>query len=292
MALKARLAKLAERLQSNEALLKKARRRHKKFRERAEHAHAAQIEHQESADLTRKKAKGNIYYKGLDDLWTAKANRAKRRAERAHNKAIYWKGKIKLYLGKIHHLEKSVEELETDLARWKKEHGVYFEGHNKVRGGTPAQRKRAAIHKARLNYQNGNQPGYYSQEGAARAYGYALYHYPYGHIWDCSTFADAIHYACGLESPSGSEYKLGGYTGTELANAQKVACNDVRSGDLCVYLRYPGDTDGHHVEVVDDPAKETTIGHGDSAINSGVFNLFGDDLYEFRRSDKELASIQ
>lgn len=266
--IKEALQKVAERLQSNQALLQKARRRHKKFRERAEANHVAQIGAQEKGE-------------------TLKANRCAQRALRSHHKAIYWKGKVRQQTARINHLERSEKELEAELAKWKKEHGVYFEGANKVRGGTPEQRLRAAIHKAALNYRKGTQPGYYSQEGGARAYDHGLYHYPAGHIWDCSTFADAMYYVCGLNSPSGpSGFTAGGYTGTEMAHGHMIHEDQARSGDLVIFLRYPGDSIGHHVEVVDDPKAKTTIGHGDSAIDSaggGSYDLFGDGLFVLRR---------
>lgn len=263
--LKEALDNLQARLSKNHDLLGKYRRRYKKFHALAEKEHERQI---------AAEGKGR----------TVRAERFKRRAETRHNHAVYWRGKIKTELDKINHLEMSVTEREAEIKKWQKEHGVYFESPNKVRGGTEHQRLKVSIHKAALNYQQGSQPGYYSEEGAARVYRHGLHGYPGGHIWDCSTFADAMYYVCGLPSPSGpNAYVTGGYTGTELANGRKISQSEVKSGDLCIYLRYSGDTIGHHVEVVDDPARETTIGHGDSAINTGTFNLFGDGLFEFRR---------
>src|SRR5262249_39949129 len=148
----------------------------------------------------------------------------------------------------------------------------HFPSPNKVRGGTPNQRQRAASLKAMKNYQEGKQPGYYSQEGAYPDYAHSIAHMPGGRRYDCSSWRDGINYCCGLESPSGGEYKAGGYTATELAFSKRISRSEVRPGDGIVYLRYPGDMVGHHTEIVDDVEKETTIGHGDEAINSGVFN--------------------
>jgi cell wall-associated NlpC family hydrolase len=268
-ALRKMLEAVAEKLQSNEALLHKAQRRHKKFRERTEAEHRRQVAAQKAGE-------------------TAKADRCAHRALKSHQRAVYWKGKVRQQSARISHLEKSEAELEAAIQKWKREHGIVFEGHNKVRGGQPDQRLRAAIHRAALNYRKGTQPGYYSQEGAARAYDHGLYHYPYGHIWDCSTFADAMYFVCGLDSPSGpSGYTAGGYTGTEMAHGKVVPESKARSGDLVIFQRYPGDTIAHHVEVVDDPTARTTIGHGDSAIDSAGggsigFDLFGDGLYVIR----------
>lgn len=259
------LKALQARLTKNEDLLGKSRSRYKKFHDLTVREHRRQLKSEKAGH-------------------PARAARFKRRAEDRHTKAVYWRGRIKVELDKIHHLESSVQDREAAIKKWQKEHGVYFESPNKVRGGTPEQRLRVAIHTAALNYRKGTQPGYYSQSGATRVYRHGLEGYPYGHIWDCSTFADAVYFCCGLDSPSGpGAYHTGGYTGTELAHGHQVSRSEVRTGDLCIYLRYPGDTVGHHVEVVDDPGRETTIGHGDEAINAGTFNLFGDGLYEFRR---------
>jgi len=123
---------------------------------------------------------------------------------------------------------------------------------------------------------------YYSMEGGPRDYTHILYHYPQGRIYDCSTYADGTCYVTGDPSPSGPNgFTAGGYTGTELEFCHKVT-GEVKCGDLVVYLRYSGDTVGHHVERVLDPKGKTTTGHGDSAINigcNGSWDLFGDGLY-------------
>lgn len=258
------LRALQARLTKNQDFLGTARRRYKTFHVLSEREHNRQVAEEKRGHKLR-------------------AAFRRRRAQSRHDRAIYWRGKIKVELDKIHHLEESVEGLESKIKQWQKKHGVYFEGRNKIRGGTPSQRLYLAIHTAALNYRKGEQPGYYSMTGGSRDYAHGLYHYPGGRIWDCSTFADAMYFVCGLDSPSGpGAFHTGGFTGTELAHGRKISAAQARSGDLVIYLRYPGDTTGHHVEVVDDPRRETTIGHGDSAINAGTFNTFGDGLYEIR----------
>lgn len=255
---------LKHRLVARSDALSRARRHYKKFNG--------------LADCEEERAK-----KAATQGKTARVERFERRATSRKVKAVYWRGVIKRELGKKQGLEQRISDREAQLKHWEKVHGVYMEGHNKVRGGTPRQRLRYAIHKAAENYQKGLQPGYYSMSGASRKYAHGLFHYPWGHIWDCSTFADAMYFVCGLDSPSGpGAYRTGGYTGTELAHGRRVSRSQVQTGDLVIYLRFFGDTVGHHVEVVDDPARETTIGHGDSAINASTFNMFGDGLYEFR----------
>ena len=91
-----------------------------------------------------------------------RAGAFKKRAEHSHVKAVYWKGRVRRDADAIDALEALEDKLEADLAKWIKEHGVTFEGHNKVIGGTAPQRSKAAQARAMLNYRNGDQPGYYS----------------------------------------------------------------------------------------------------------------------------------
>lgn len=259
------LSNLRDRLTKDKDQLARARRRYKKY-----HGLAEREEGREKAAIKA----GH----------TLRADRFARRAAARNKKAAYWRGVIKRELARVGNLEDSIDKRKAQLKTWEREHGVYMEGDNKVRGGTAHQRLRYAIHRAALNYREGTQPGYYSMTGAERKYAHGLKGYPYGHIWDCSTFADAMYFVCGLPSPSGTgAYHTGGYTGTELAHGHRIPEDEAKSGDLIIYLRFPGDTVGHHVEVVDNPTKKTTIGHGDSAINSSTFNMFGDGLYEVRR---------
>jgi len=260
------LANLAKRLAARKDALSRARRRYKKF-------HALAEREEQRAAHARSRGK------------TVRAERFERRQQSRDKKATYWRGVIRREFSKAQGLEQRIEDREAQLKKWEKEHGVFMEGENKVRGGNPEQRLRYAIHRAALNYRKGTQPGYYSQSGAERKYSHGLYKYPFGHIWDCSTFADAMYYVCGLPSPSGAgAYRTGGWTGTELEHGRKVSESEARSGDLVIYLG--GSLGSHHVEVVDDPKKKTTIGHGDSAINigcNGSYDLFGDGNYTIHR---------
>jgi hypothetical protein len=261
--LKEALQRVTDRLTGRKTDLAKSRRRAKVWREHAEAQHDKQVRAEKHGHARR-------------------ADAFKKRAERSHVKAIYWKGRVRRDDDAIPKLEAIEGKLERELAAWIKEHGVTFEGHNKVRGGTYEQRAHAAMVKAMANYRAGDQPGYYSMSGGSRDYAHALYHYASGRIWDCSTYADGTCFVTGDPSPSGPDgFRVGGYTGTELEHSRRVT-GKVKCGDLVVYLRYAGDTVGHHVERVLDPDAKTTSGHGDEAINigcNGSWDLFGDSLY-------------
>ncbi len=263
--LRARLQRIADRLTGRRADLAKSRRRYKVWREAGE-------------ELERKalRAKNNAHVR--------RAERLERRARRARAKSIYWHGRIRRDKDAIASLEAIEDRLEDDLKELEKH--VRFEGPNRIRGGTYEQRAKAAQARAMLNYRNGDQPGYYSMEGGPRDYAHTLYHYAHGRVWDCSTYTDGTKYVTGDPSPSGPRGFIdGGYTGTELEHCKRVR-GQVACGDLVVYLRYPGDQIGHHVEVVYDPEHKLSSGHGDEAINLGCrgsWDLFGDGNYVLLR---------
>lgn len=263
--LKEAIQRVKDRLTGRKADLAKSRRRHKLWREKAEGLDAKALKRKNHGHPLRAAA-------------------LERQAKRAHVKAVYWKGRVRRDEKAIPKLEALETKLEHDLAAFIKEHGVTFEGHNKIRGGTYEQRAHAVQVKAMANYNEGTAtvgPAYYSQSGGSRDYAHTIYHYPPERVYDCSTYADGTCYITGDPSPSGPQgFVVGGFTGTELEFCHKVT-GKVKSGDLVVYLRYSGDTTGHHVERVLDPDAKTTTGHGDAAINigcNGSWDLFGDGL--------------
>lgn len=261
-----RLRRIADRLTGRRADLAKSRRRHKVWREKGEELDAKAL-----------RAKGNGHAR--------RAERIGVRAKRAHVKAVYWKGRVRRDDEAVDVLVGIETRLERELDEWIKTHGVQFIGHNKIRGGTYEQRAHAVQVKAMANYNAGTATAgsaYYSMEGGPRDYAHIIYHYPPGRVYDCSTYADGTCYVTGDPSPSGpTGFTAGGFTGTELEHSRRVT-GKVKCGDLVVYLRFSGDTVGHHVERVLDPDAKTTTGHGDAAINigcNGSWDLFGDGLW-------------
>lgn len=250
--IKAAIGHLVDRITYRRGDLAKSRRRAKHFRELTEREHKR---HLKAERLGR----------------TVRAERFRRRAESRQRKAIYWKGRIKDDLAAITNLNERVDKREAELEDWIKEHGVVFEGPNKVRGGTPHQRLRAAALKAMANYRAGEQPGYYSMEGGPRDYTHALKGYPPGRIWDCSTYADGLYFVCDLPSPSGERgFELGGWTGTEGEHGHQVSLANAKPGALILYGPFPH----HHVEVL--IGDGMTSGHGSPPVDPGIPDLFGD----------------
>lgn len=273
--LKAALQRVSDRLTGRKADLAKSRRRHKVWREHYE---------KQERKAARLKSNGHL----------RRAEAVERRAKRSHAKALYWKERVRRDDKAIHKLEAIEGRLEKEVNEWLKTHGAQLIGHNKIRGGDYEERSFLAQSTAMINYRNGTATAgsaYYSMEGGARDYSHILYHYPSGRVYDCSTYADGTKFVTGDPSPSGPHgFTLGGWTGTELENCKRISESDLKIGDLVVYIRFHGDTAGHHVEVVYNVEKRQTSGHGDAAINigcNGSWDLFGDGLYVFLRPPRD-----
>lgn len=262
---KKRLRHVVDRLTGRRADLAKSRRRHKVFLEQFEKLQTKQLNAEKHGHLLR-------------------AASFKRRAERAQKKSRYWLERVRRDDKAVDALKEIEDKIEKEYHEYVATHGARQISHNKIRGGDHEERSHLAQSNAMVNYRNGTSvvggSSYYSMTGAARAYSHMLYHYPRGHIYDCSTYADGLKFVTGDPSPSGPHgYTEGGWTGTELENCKRVH-GKVQVGDLVIYLG--GSMGSHHVEVVFDPEKKQTTGHGDAAINigcNGSWDLFGDGNY-------------
>lgn len=270
---KKKLQNIADRLTGRKADLAKSRRRHKVFLDQEEKLHEKQVRAEQHGHIRRAEA-------------------FKRRAERAHKKTRYWTERIRRDDKAIDALISIESNLDREVNEWLKTHGAHLIGHNKIRGGNYEERAFLFQTQAMINYRNGTSvvggSSYYSQSGAPRVYSHMLWHYPRGHIYDCSTYADGGKFITGDPSPSGPHgFTEGGWTGTELENCKRVT-GKVQIGDLVVYLG--GSMGSHHVEVVFNPEKKQTTGHGDAAINigcNGSWDLFGDGNYVIVRPPRE-----
>lgn len=271
-------------------------------RMRARHREQERFEHQ--AEYARIKAdalrrRGHRYLKAGPDFDQAqgeallrkakrkdeKALRLDARAEKAKAKSIVWKQRAKVYTQRIHKLNVRLDRVEADIADWKRTHGVQIDG-NKVTGGTARQRLRAALRQAAVNCARGVQNNYYSMTGKLPDLEHTIKGMPYGHRFDCSSFATGIHKLCGLPDPNGGDYVPGAtmYTGTLYAHCETIPESEAQAGDFVLYPRWRGDSICHHVEVVVDGDQRRTVGHGSAPVDEGVFDLFGDGLYVIKRN--------
>lgn len=104
---------------------------------------------------------------------------------------------------------------------------------------------------------------------------------------DCSEYGTEACWAAKLPDPNANNYE-GGYTGSALAAAMAgtsgwkiVSEAEMRSKGwgIVIYLRWEGDTVGHHWENYIGEGGDGTIGHGSAPVDPGVIRLFGNDLY-------------
>ncbi len=247
-------------------LLARAQRRYKANRKRAFIADNQRERAQVRADDLR--AEGRV---AAADRKDAEVRRHSHVAYRNHLRAQHYLGVVKRLQQRIHGLKTKAEHFEAEIKK-NKAKAKEIDGNLVVRGGSRRQRLRCAIHAAAANCAKGIQSNYYSMSGLARLYLKVLAGYLSGHIWDCSTFADGIYIVCDLEAPSGPRtQELGGWTGPQGEHGERVAKSKAQTGDLVLY----GPAPHHHVEVVDDPVEESTIGHGSAPIDAAKFDLFG-----------------
>jgi len=242
---------------------------------RAQHRYKANRKRAYIAENQKEKAERLADQRRAKGLTKAAASYDKQARQHAH---VAYRNHLRAqhYLGVTKTLQQRINKLDTSAAAYEKKikankAKVGPDGH-KITGGTARQRLRLAIHTAAHNCAVGLQRNYYSETGGVRDYLHVLADYALGRIWDCSTFGDGVYLVCDLEAPSGpNTLTAGGYTGTQGEHGKRVSRAQAKTGDLVLY----GPAPHHHVELVDDPKAETTIGHGSPPIDAGVFDLFG-----------------
>jgi hypothetical protein len=261
--LRAALTVVKEKLSLNQHLLARAQHRYKANRKRAFIAHNRQEKARRLADQRRREG-----HPKLAASFDEEARRHAHVAYRNHLRAQFWLGRIKVLQQRIHGLKTRAEHYEAEI----KKNRAKVDG-NKVTGGSRRQRLRLALHTAARNCASGDQNNYYDMEGALPDLGHTLEGMPYGHRFDCSSFATGIDYCCGLPDPNGGDYTPGEtmYTGSLGEHGRRVSKAHAKTGDAVLY----GPAPHHHIEKVDDPDEESTIGHGSAPIDAGKFDLFG-----------------
>jgi hypothetical protein len=263
----------------SETLRGKARRRSKKFRERAEANHDLQLVTQDRADKAR--ANGHI---ALAEQLGHKAKRAKHRAEQSHYKAIYWRGRIKVHSQRIHKLTARKDELEAEAAKLERESGAHIDG-QEAKGGSPKERWLLWWATAVANCANATRRNFYSMSGAWDIRRELVGGPKSNSRSDCSSTVAGGCKGTGLPDINGTNF-TSGWTQTMLEqhNGWKIvskAAMMIKGWGVVVYLRYPGDKTGHHTEAFTPAlgASEQTSGHGSDPVDHSIIDLFGDGLY-------------
>lgn len=266
------LDRINARIGRTEAATRRAVKRYKKFHARTVSNHEQQKRHEKEADLARRKGEP-----AKAERHDRKAARCQHRAERSHGKAIYWRGRVKKLRAETEHLTVRKDEVEHELQKWLREHGPRIEG-NKVVGGTPEQRWRAAALASVANCSNGKRRNFYSQAG-----GWDVTHEiapgpSYGERSDCSSYVTGIAWSADLPDPNGEDFRAG-FTGTLKTAAgpwKRVSVEQMKRHGWG-YVVYGGGV-GHHTEAYIGPG-DRTAGHGSPPVDFGTINLFGDGDY-------------
>lgn len=278
--LRAALGRVADALVRDKTLLARARKRAKKFRERAEHNHTEALKAERQADALRVAADRYLHYDDRQDqprgealLYEArakdrKAARCHARAFNSSQKAIWWRGRIKTILQRIHKLETRREDLEAQVRKLDQ---VTIKG-NTATGGTPQERLKAVALQSAANCAAGKRANFYSQPGRYTV-DKCLTGESSGERSDCSQWFSSVYKSCGLDDPNGQGWGWG-YTGTLEQHGKQISTPEI---GCAVLYGSPGRT--HHVEEYIGEGR--TIGHGSAPIDAGVVDLFGDGNYRY-----------
>jgi NlpC/P60 family len=253
---------VVEALVSNEALLRRAQRRHRKFRQRAYTGNRKGKQAETRAGKLR--ARKHPKAAASED---AKAARCHARAYRSHLKAQWWIGRIKLLQARIHKLEIREEDIKEELRKLEKRDIKINVKENEVRGGVPRERLRAAALLSASRCASNKRPNYYSQPGVFTTNKCFTGENSGVDRSDCSQWVASVYAACGLEIP-------GTWTGDMVTNGKQISTSQLKFGDLIIY----GSGSGFHVEMYVGPGSKT-IGHGTDPIDPGTIDLFGDGNY-------------
>lgn len=262
------LESVAHKIALTKPLLGRARRRGKKFGERAAREEAARLAAQEAADKARQHPK---LARELD----RKAARCEHRRVRAEAKATKWRSLMHLRLGRFHDLQAEEAKITAEITRYRKEHGVDVKG-NKVTGGTPGQRWRVALLLSCKNCSANKRRNFYSMSGDWDIDHELVGGPHYGNRSDCSSTVTGWAKACGFPDPNGERYG-GGYTGTLMRAAgdwREVSRSEMERAGKPAYIVYGGGV-GHHTEGYPTHG-DFTCGHGDARVDHGVIDDFGD----------------
>jgi hypothetical protein len=207
------------------------------------------------------------------------------KAEREKHRAIREKQRAKRKAQLIHKLDLRKETLEKKLAAMQPHVGK----DGKVAGAK--DKGEAAVFAARFaaaRCADASRPNFYSMTGSGFNVQHPILKKDQPHIGqlegqrsDCSLFVTEVCWAAKLPDPNGEHWKAG-YTGTLLGqhNGWKIvseAAMRKHGWGIIVYLRWPGDTVGHHTEFF--VGGNETIGHGSAPVDPGVVDLFGDHNY-------------
>jgi hypothetical protein len=207
---------------------------------------------------------GKEHHPKLARKLTLEAQHHSARAFTAHRRALFFIDRTKDITADLHDLH------ETEDQKEKKQHEIEARGahrvsKNLVEGGTPQARLALAMH---LSEQHGSQ--FYSQTGTLDLTHGITGPSP-GCRHDCSSWADSMFKAAGLEDMIRAHFAENVWTGNEGEHGEAITEAQLTWGCAIFF----GTAPFHHIELKDGPMSEGpwTVGHGSSPIDRGTTTL-------------------
>jgi hypothetical protein len=200
------------------------------------------------------------------------AGRLRANAERDRAKARWWIGRVKDLRIKRQGREKVRAELNRELGRLESSKIRIDVETNKITGGEPGERFRAACLLSAKRCAEGKRKNFYSQPGSFSV-NRCLTGESYGQRSDCSQWITSVCWTAGIDDPNGTNWGSG-YTGTMIGGHGKwTECSRAELMNKgWGYVVYGSGT-GFHTEAYVGPG-DRTVGHGDAAINAGDIDMF------------------
>lgn len=231
-----------------------------------EHSHDnAHKFHKEQKELEHAATKAaKEHHPKLARKYGEEARHHSHRALVAHNRALFFIGRSKEITADIHGLH------ETEDQKAKKLHeiearGAHRAAPNLIKGGTEKDRLALAMH---LSEQFGSQ--FYSQTGLLLLT-HGITGPGSGHRHDCSSWADSMFHAAGLEDMVQANFAENVWTGNEGEHGESISEGQLDTGCAIFF----GTAPFHHIELKDGPMSEGpwTVGHGSDPIDRGTVTL-------------------
>lgn len=235
-----------------------------------EQANAKQDDFTKTADeqrkLAHKEKKGSAQrrkHKAAAQKFDLKAEKQGVKAAAAKRRAQPHIGNIKRLARRKHGLEHDAEEVKSELAALKSDHGVKISG-NRATGGTKRQRIVAVALASVAACSAGRRRNGYTQSGHWDA-DHPITGEGAGARSDCSQWEQAVCKCANINPDPTKQNYGGGFTGTTLL---APVASKLKPGVAIVY----GSGNGFHTELYIGPGNRTA-GHGSPPIDFGIVDL-------------------
>jgi hypothetical protein len=259
MDLKEQIEHIERRIKGDEGQLVVVQHKWEHAHDNAHHFHKEQKELEHAAIRA-----GNEHHVKLVRKLSIEAQHHSHRAFVAHNRALFFIDRAKEITADIHGLHETEDQKEKKLHELEAR-GARRVAKNLVGGGDDKARLELAMH---LSEQHGSQ--FYSQSGTLDLT-HGITGPSAGHRHDCSSWADSMFHAAGLEDMIRAHFSENVWTGNEGEHGEVISEAHLDTGCAIFF----GTAPFHHIELKDGPMSEGpwTVGHGSAPIDRGTTTL-------------------